>query len=316
MRPPPTFTVAPTFLGVDPIAGRPVGREAAIAVAGVPLDIGTTNRAGSRFGPHALRHASRMLVDGDHPTHWVRPAESVADIGDFQIAMGELDKSLELIEVQAAEHAHLVTLGGDHTITLPLLRALAKKNPRTEGLGLIHFDAHVDTWPDSFGLRYGHGSVFYHAIVEGLVDPRRMIQIGIRSPMEREIREWTVDQGVRIVTAGEVHESGPTAIAERIHDVVGPSPVYLSFDIDALDPAFAPGTGTPEIGGLTTWQAQAILRSLGGLDFVGMDLVEVAPAYDVAEITALAGATMVWEYLALLAAGKSSIANTAVISSS
>ncbi len=237
------------------------------------------------------------------------PADSVADVGDFQIAVGELDKSLELIEIQAAEHAHLVTLGGDHTITLPLLRALAKRNSRTEGLGLIHFDAHVDTWPDSFGLRYGHGSVFYHAIVEGLVDPRRMIQIGIRSPMEREIRDWTVGQGVRIVTAGEVHESGPAAVAGRIRDVVGPGPVYLSFDIDALDPAFAPGTGTPEIGGLTTWQAQAVLRSLGGLDFVGMDLVEVAPAYDVAEITALAGATMVWEYLALLAAGKSSIAN-------
>lgn len=308
MRPPPTFAVAPTFLGVDPLGG-PANQASGIAVAGIPLDIGTTNRAGSRFGPHALRHASRMLVDGDHPTHWVRPAaHGLGDAGDFEIAMGELEKSLELIEAQAAEHGHLVALGGDHTITLPLLRALAKKRRGAPAVGLIHFDAHVDTWPDSFGLRYGHGSVFYHAIVEGHVDPRRMIQIGIRSPTEREVRDWTLRQGVRILGAGDVHASGPEAVANIVREVIGAGPVYLSFDIDALDPAFAPGTGTPEIGGLTTWQAQAILRGLGGLDFVGMDLVEVAPAYDVSEITALAGATMVWEYLALVAAGKTAAA--------
>lgn len=304
MRPPPTFAVAPGFLGVESRT-LPTDQPGGITVAGIPLDIGTTNRAGSRFGPHALRHASRMLVDGDHPTLRVRPANAVADVGDFAIAMGELEKSLDLIEAQAGEHAHLVALGGDHTITLPLLRALTRKNQ--VGVGLIHFDAHVDTWPDSFGLRYGHGSVFYHAIVEGHVDPRRMVQIGIRSPMERDVHDWTVGRGVRIVSAGEVHERGPAAIAELVHAVVGSGPVYLSFDIDALDPAFAPGTGTPEIGGLSTWQAQAILRRLGGANFVGMDLVEVAPAYDLSEITALAGATMVWEYLALLAAGRSAV---------
>ncbi|HRK95043.1 MAG TPA: agmatinase [Rhodospirillales bacterium] len=295
MRPPPTFAIAPTFLGVGPSGNG-------IAVAGIPLDIGTTNRSGSRFGPQAIRHASRMLVDGDHPVHWVRPSRSgLADVGDFAIAMGDLDASLAMIESQALGHDHLVALGGDHSVSLPLLRALARR--RGGSVGLIHFDAHVDTWPDSFGLRYGHGSVFYHAICEGLVDPRRMVQIGIRSPTERDVYEWTRAQGVRIVTAAEVHETGPAAVAEVARSVVGTGATYVSFDIDGLDPAFAPGTGTPEVGGLSTWQAQAIIRRLGGICWAGMDLVEVAPAYDVSEITALAGATMVWEYLSLVAAG-------------
>ncbi|MGZ9032902.1 MAG: agmatinase [Rhodospirillales bacterium] len=296
MRPPPTFAIPPTFLGVG---SSPRG---GITVAGVPLDIGTTNRSGSRFGPGAIRHASRMLVDGDHPTHWVRPGRfGLVDAGDFEIAMGDLEASLGMIERQALAHDHLVTLGGDHTVTLPLLRALAGRQGK--GLGLIHFDAHVDTWPDSFGLRYGHGSVFYHAICEGLVDPTRMVQIGIRSPTEKAVYDWTLAQGVSIISAAQVHEGGPAVIAGAVRDIIGDGPAYLSFDIDALDPAFAPGTGTPEVAGLTTYQAQAILRRLGGMRFVGMDLVEVAPVYDVSEITALAGATMVWEYLSLVAAG-------------
>jgi arginase family enzyme len=142
--------------------------------------------------------------------------------------------------------------------------------------------------------------VLYHAIEEGLVEPRRMIQIGIRSPMGRDIYDWTIGRGVTIIPAAEVHESNPAAVAARIRETVGDAPVYLSFDIDVLDPAFAPGTGTPEVGGLASWQAQAILRRLAGLAFIGFDIVEVAPAYDVAEVTALAGATMAWEYLCLL----------------
>jgi arginase family enzyme len=167
-------------------------------------------------------------------------------------------------------------------------------------LGLVHFDGHVDTWPESFGLVWGHGSPFYHAIEEELVDPRHMIQIGIRSPLHRDIFDWTVGKGVTIVIAEDVHESGPQAVAERIRAVLGDGPSYLSFDIDALDPAFAPGTGTPEVGGLATWQARAILRRLTGLNFVGMDVVEVSPPYDVAEITALAAATIAWDYIGLL----------------
>lgn len=290
----PTFAARPTFLGAD------ARTDAAVVVAGAPFDIGTTNRSGARFGPRAIRHASRMLIDGQHPLHWTSPASlSLADIGDFAIALGDIAASLKLMEAQASNYAHLVTLGGDHGITLPLLRACAK---RRGPLALIHFDAHVDTWPDSFGQPYAHGSMFYHAINEGVVDARRMIQIGIRSPVRREVYDWTRGQGVTIVAAQEVHEIGPAAVASKIVETIGGAPVYLTFDVDALDPAFAPGTGTPEIGGLATWQAQSIIRRLAGLNFVGMDVVEVAPAYDVAEITALAGATMAWEYLCLAAA--------------
>jgi agmatinase len=240
-----------------------------------------------------------MLVDGDHPASWAEIERlDLADIGDFRIAHGDIAGTLAKIEAQAAPLEHLVALGGDHTVTLPLLRALAsRKGP----LGLVHFDGHVDTWPESFGLVWGHGSPFYHAIEEGLVDPRHMIQIGIRSPLHRDIFDWTVGKGVTIVTAEDVHESGPPAVAERIRAVIGDKLSYLSFDIDALDPAFAPGTGTPEVGGLATWQARAILRRLPGISFAGMDVVEVSPPYDVAEITALAAATIAWDYIGLLA---------------
>jgi len=292
----PTFAVRPSFLGVE--RSDP---DAAICVAGIPYDLGTSNRPGARFGPAAIRQASRMLVDGDHPANWGDPAElDLADIGDLRIAHGDILGSLAKIEAQAAVTKHLVALGGDHTVTLGLLRALARR----EGpLALVHFDAHVDTWPDSFGLAWGHGSPFYHAIEEGLIDPHRTVQIGIRSPMHKDVHDWTVGKGVTIIFADEVHEAGPAAAAERIRGVIGDALGYLTFDVDALDPAFAPGTGTPEVGGLATWQARAILRRLAGLRFAGMDVVEVSPPYDVSEITALAAATLAWDYIALLAPG-------------
>ena len=289
-----TFAIPPTFLGIarnDPAAP--------LCIAGIPYDLGTSNRPGSRFGPSAIRRASRVLVDGDHPIHWVNPASApVADIGDFTIALGDIAKSLAEIEQQAGEIAHLVALGGDHGVTLPLLRALAK---RRGAPALIHLDAHVDTWPENFGQTYAHGSVFYHAIIEQLIQPGRMVQIGVRSPVERAVHDWTRDQGVVMITAQDVHEQGPVVVADRIRQVIGDAPVYLSCDVDVLDPAFAPGTGTPEIGGLASWQVQAIMRRLRGLQFIGMDMVEVCPPYDAAEITALAAATMAWEYLCLLA---------------
>src|SRR6516225_2483942 len=290
----PTFGIRPSFLGIEQ-----TNSDAAICIAGIPFDLGTSNRPGARFGPAAIRQASRMLVDGDHPASWAETERlDLADVGDFRIVHGDIPGTLAKIEEQAAPFEHLVALGGDHTVTLPLLRALASRRGR---LGLVHFDGHVDTWPESFGLVWGHGSPFYHAIEEGLVDPRHIIQIGIRSPLHRDIYDWTVGKGVTIVSAEDVHETGPQAVAERIRTVVGDGPSYLSFDIVALDPAFAPGTGTPEVGGLATWQARAILRRLAGLSFVGMDVVEVSPPYDVAEITALAAATMAWDYIALLA---------------
>ncbi|MBF0393843.1 MAG: agmatinase [Alphaproteobacteria bacterium] len=289
----PTYALPGTFLGT-----LSTDRAARFCVAGIPFDLGTTNRAGARGGPAAIRQASRMLFDGENPTHWRDPKTlGLADIGDFALKLGDIEGSLALIEAQAAGLSHLIALGGDHTVTLPLLRALAK---RDGPLSLIHFDAHVDTWPDCFGQKFGHGSVFRRAIEEGLVEPRRMVQIGIRSPVEKEVWDWTLGRGVRILEAERVHQDGPAAIAAQIREAVAGGPVYLSFDIDALDPAFAPGTGTPEIGGLATWQVVSILRRLGGLPFVGMDVVEVAPAYDHAEITALAAASVAWEYLSLM----------------
>jgi agmatinase len=289
----PTFATPPGFLGItrsDPGAD--------FVIAGVPLDIGTTNRAGARDGPHAIRRASRMLTDGAHPEFWIEPATmKIADIGDLQLALGDIPASLQLIEQQVASLGHLVALGGEHGITLPLLRAVAR---RMGPLALVHFDAHVDTWPDNFGQILAHGSVFYHAIEERLIEPQRMIQIGIRSPVQREVWDWTIGHGVTVLTAQDVHAMGSDTVAQRIRSVVGDAPTYLSFDVDAFDPAVAPGTGTPEIGGLASWQVQAILRRLRGVHFVGMDVVEVSPAYDVAEITALAAATVAWEYLALV----------------
>ncbi len=289
----PTFATHPSFLGI-----RNADRDAPLVIAGIPLDVGTTNRPGARFGPAAIRAASRMLTDGAHPATWVDPATlPLADIGDFDIALGDIAASLTLIERQAAGLHHLIALGGEHGITLPLLRAL---KPRTGPLALIHLDAHVDTWPDSFGQPYAHGSVFYHAIREGLIDPRRTIQIGIRSPVQREVWDWTVGQGVTIVSALDLHEAGPAAIAAQARAVVGDTPCYLSIDVDALDPSAAPGTGTPEFGGVLAWQMQSLLRRLAGLDFRGMDVVEVCPPYDTAELTSLAAATIVWEYLSLV----------------
>ncbi len=295
----PTFALPPGFLGGCAVTSG----SADFCIAGIPFDLGTTNRSGTRDGPHAVRRASRMLADGANPVGWGDPgAMSVADVGDFTLALGDIAGSLDLIERQAAGFAHLLTIGGDHTVTLALLRALCK---RTGPVGMVHFDAHVDTWPDNFGQPLAHGSPFFHAIEEGLVDPRRMVQVGIRSPMPKAVHDWTIARGVTIIGAEQVHLDGPAAVAERIRAVVGAQAAYLSFDIDAIDPGQAPGTGTPEIGGLFTWQVMAILRRLDGVRFAGMDVVEVAPAYDVAEITALAAATIVWQYLTLHAAGKS-----------
>ena len=290
----PTFATTSGFLGItrsDPGAD--------LVVAGVPLDIGTTNRAGARDGPHAIRRASRMLTDGEHPEFWIEPATlNIADIGDLQLALGDIPESLRLIEQQVAGLGHLVALGGEHGITLPLLRALSRRVGG--GLALVHFDAHVDTWPANFGQTYAHGSVFYHAIEERLVEPHRMIQIGIRSPVQREVWDWTIGHGVTVLTAQHVHAMSPDAIAQRIRDVVGDAPSYLSFDVDVLDPAFAPGTGTPELGGLTGHQGLQIIRGCRGLNIVGADLVEVSPPYDVSGNTALVGANLLFEQLCVL----------------
>ena len=290
----PTFASYPSFLSV-----RKTTPDARFCVAGIPYDIATSFRPGARFGPNAIRQISRMLLDGENPYDWSDISHlDIADLGDFDIRIGDVPESMKMIEAQASAIDHLITLGGDHSITLPLLRALAKKQGP---VGLVHFDAHIDTWPDTFGQVHGHGSVFYHAINEGLIDPQRMIQIGIRSPVQKTVHDWTTGKGVEIISGPEMHRTAPEEIARRIKEKVGTGKTYLSFDIDCIDPSQAPGTGTPEIGGAQTWQILAILRQLRGIRFVGMDVVEVAPAYDHAEITSLAAATIAWQYLCLQA---------------
>src|SRR5258706_2829202 len=198
----PTFAIRPSFLGIersDPAA--------AICVAGIPYDLGTSNRPGARFGPNAIRQASRMLVDGDHPIAGTAPAMlDIADIGDFRIVHGEIAGTLAAIEAQATPLNHLLALGGDHTLTPALLRALAA---RTGPLALVHFDAHVDTWPGSFGQRFVHGSPFYQAIEDGLIHPKRTVPIAIRAPMGKSVHDWTLGKGVTILFAETVHERGP-----------------------------------------------------------------------------------------------------------
>lgn len=292
----PTYSAPHTFMGLPQTLA-----SAGFAIAGIPFDLGTSNRPGTRFGPDAIRRASRMLIDGSHPAHLSTEAPRAWDAGNFSVVHGDIPATLDGITKQAKMFDHLITLGGDHTISLPLLRALRDRLGKP--VGLLHLDAHTDTWSDNFGgVPFGHGNPFYHAINEGLIDPTRMIQVGIRSPVSTEVIAWNRKHRIKTYSAMDIHTNWISLeqLARFIRSEMHQRPVYLSIDIDVLDPAFAPGTGTPEVGGLATWQVQHLLRKLINIDFVGMDLVEVSPPYDVSEITALAGATLVWEYLYLL----------------
>ncbi|MFQ5876318.1 MAG: agmatinase [Acidobacteriota bacterium] len=267
-----------------------------VAVTGVPLDLATSNRPGARFGPAGIRKASAQLAWGP-PWPWgFDPFEKLAviDYGDCDFDPGRPDRILAAIE----EHARtildagvsMLALGGDHFITYPLLRAHAKVHGP---LSLVHFDAHTDSWSED-EWRVDHGTMFFHAMKEGLIDPGRSVQIGIRTHNERT-------HGFTILDAERVHDSPPEATVAEIMAVVGDNKAYLTFDIDCLDPSCAPGTGTPVVGGLTTMRATQILRRLGGVNFIAMDITEVAPVYDVGEITALAAATLALDYLCLRA---------------
>ena len=270
-----------------------------VAVTGIPLDTATTNRPGARFGPRAIRAASSQIA-------WTRPYGcpfdpleklAVVDYGDCLWDHGRPEGIPAAIEAHAdailASGAAMLSLGGDHFLSYPLLKAHARKHGP---LSLIHFDAHSDTWNDAAGTgRVDHGTMFYHAAREGIVDPKRSVQIGLRTHNDDLM-------GFNVLDAPWVHEHGAAAAAAEARRIVGAKKAYLTFDIDCLDPAFAPGTGTPVAGGLTSAQAIAIVRGLAGVDFVGMDVVEVAPAYDVGEITALAAAHLAHEWLAVYAA--------------
>lgn len=284
------------FLASAPLQAQP------FALVGVPFDGAVTNRPGARFGPQEIRRASLMLCDGLHPVFGVSPLEALGDAGDLRLPNASaLAQVREAIQAQVAAlmaRHHCVFLGGDHSITLPLLRALhAQHGP----VALIHFDAHCDTWEDHFGEPSGHGTWTYEALQEGLVLPQKTVQIGLRSSGTRAAREYVQDQGGLIFTARALRGrdgAGLQDVVQQIRTRIGQQPCYLTLDIDCLDPAFAPGTGTPEPGGMSSSQVLTLLEELADLHFVGMDCVEVAPAYDHAELTSNAAATFVWTYLA------------------
>jgi agmatinase len=273
----------------------------AFAVIGVPFDGAVTNRPGARFGPQAIRSASLMLCDGIHPLFNVTPLGVLGDGYDMRLPNASpLPEVREHIQRQAAQlmaRHHCVFLGGDHSVTLPLLRAAHAQHGE---LALVHFDAHCDTWTDHFGEPSGHGTWTYEAIAEGLVSPQHTVQIGLRSSGERAAREYVQDQGGLIFTARQLRGldgAGLQPVVAQIVQRLQGRPCYITLDIDCLDPAFAPGTGTPEPGGLTSSQVMTLLEDLSVLDCIGMDCVEVAPAYDHAELTSTVAATLVWTYL-------------------
>jgi agmatinase len=275
------------------------------AVAGIAWDGAVTNRPGARFGPRAIRTASHMLCDAIHPHFDVSPEGRLGDAGDLALPNTSLERMRAAMRapVDALIGAHhMCWLGGDHSITLPLLRAY--RDRIGQPLAVIHFDAHCDTWQDHFGEPSGHGTWVYEAIQERLVVKECFTQLGIRSAGTREAREYVRDQGGQIFTARELRGLDSPAQLDGVLAAIrsrlaahGHPPLYLSLDIDCLDPAFAPGTGTPEPGGMTTNQVLSLIEELADLDFVGMDCVEVAPPYDHAELSSQAAAVFVWTYL-------------------
>lgn len=299
--------VSPRFTGVRTFMRLPhvqVLTDVDVAVVGIPFDSGVSFRPGARFGPEAIRSLS-VLLRPYHPDLELDIFRHVAvvDYGDCTVVPGSVEKTHERVAAQLRVVVDAgvtpLVLGGDHSITLAVLRAVAA---RRGPLALIHCDAHSDTWEDFYGQRYDHGTTFRRAVEEGLLLPERSVQIGLRGPLFSP-EDWKQSQrlGLTVRPAAEVRAAGIAATAARARQQVGDAPVYLSFDIDVLDPAFAPGTGTPEVGGLTTREAIELLVALCGLDIVAADVVEVSPPYDSAGITALAAANILHTILGLLA---------------
>jgi agmatinase len=295
-----TVKGSPSYAGALSFMRRKYSRDLEgvdVAVVGIPLDTATTHRPGARFGPRAIRAASTG-ISWERPWPWdFDPLDRLAviDYGDCEFDYGRPETIVPFIEEYYGSILDAgvtpLTLGGDHFATYPVLKACAARHGP---LSLVHFDAHSDTWSED-RQRLDHGTMFYHAVREGLVDDSRSVQIGLRTTNDATL-------GFNILDARRVHRDGPESVAAEARRIVGDNKVYLTFDIDCLDPSCAPGTGTPVCGGLSTHQALEIVRGLAGIRLIGMDVVEVAPAYDVGEITALAGATLAAEFLCLLAA--------------
>jgi guanidinopropionase len=300
----PRFAGMPSFMRL-PWLPLEQAQEVEIGLIGVPWDGGTTNRPGARHGPRQLRDASTMIrmlnqATGIRPFHLAR----CADLGDTPVNPADVQDSLQRVGAFFKRVRDLgitpLTAGGDHLISLPILRGLHRGEP----LGMIHFDAHTDFYDSYFGgYTFTHGTPFRRASEEGLLDPRRVVQIGIRgSAYDGEDVTWARAHGVRIVMIEELMERGVDAVMEEARAIVGDRPIYVSFDIDGIDPSQAPGTGTPEIGGFSTFDAQRMVRRLQGLDIVGADLVEVSPPFDQSGMTAWVGASIMFELLCVLAA--------------
>ncbi len=302
----PRYSGIPTFMRVPLARGL---EDFDIALAGVPFDGGVTARPGARFGPREIRNMSTMMRAIHHVTGFNPFAAcKVADVGDvpftdvFHLERAH-DDIRRFFEPIFAAGKKAVIAGGDHSITFPVFQAIAPAQP----LGMVHIDAHTDTWDYYVGSKFSHGSPFRRAVEAGLLDPARTIQIGIRGAQNTdEGWRYSLESGMRVVFIEEFDAAGVQAIIAEARRVVGDGPAYLSLDVDGLDPVYAPGTGTPEVGGLSTRETLALLRGLDGLDFVGADVVEVSPPYDPSGNTALLGATLMYECLCLLARGRAS----------
>ena len=269
-------------------------------ICGVPWDGGTTNRPGARHGPREVRNAS-SLIRLYHPVSLKSPYNkyNIADIGDCPVNPADLQDSLNKIENYYNEikksNVIPLSIGGDHLVSLPILRALAKKGP----VALFQFDSHSDTWDSYFGgYKYTHGTPFRRAVEENLIDPKKYVMLGIRGSLyDPDDMKWARDQGITIITIDEYYEMGFKKSMEIVQDILGNTPTYLTFDIDGIDPTYAPGTGTPEVGGFNVREAQLIIRKLNKINFIGADVVEVSPPFDLNNMTALVGATIAFEIL-------------------
>jgi guanidinopropionase len=298
--------VRPRYTGIATFMRTPFVEDLAkldIALVGIPFDGGVTNRPGARHGPREIRNQSSMMRRVNQATKIDPYAHCrVGDVGDAWVEKPfELEGALQEIAsfYRTLNQAHVVPVsaGGDHSVTLPVLRGIARERP----VGMVHFDAHCDTGDDYLGSKFHHGAPFRRAVEEGLLDPKRVVQIGIRGAInDPNIWKFSHDSGMRVVYMEEFYERGPKAVIAEAREIVGDGPTYISFDVDGLDPVYAPGTGTPEVGGITTVEAQLMLRALSGLNLVGGDVVEVAPPFDPSGNTALVGATLMYEILCVV----------------
>jgi agmatinase len=305
---PVSGNVVPRYAGPSTFCRLPELRDVPycdVAILGIPFDSGTSYRPGARFGPQAIRQASRHLRFNFHPVYETEPFKTiqVADAGDVACNPFNIEEAIAQIETAATglydSADAIVSLGGDHTIAVPLLRAINKKMGGP--VALVHFDAHLDTWDTYFGAPYTHGTPFRRAAEEGLFMDDASMHVGIRGPLySPEDLKNDEELGFKIIHCDELEREGVDHVAKRIRDRVGDHPLYLSIDIDVLDPAYAPGTGTPEIAGLSSRELLNIIRGLKGVNLVAADIVEVAPAYDHAEITSLAAATIAYEMVNLI----------------